>query len=156
MSLLLINETYLYFFVKNNYIVKKLINRFLTNKKCEKIIYYYIRKQINIGIINNDTTYSNIINTYLLYKNNIPLLKNHIKWINNINLRKCLYNVKFNKYMIYIHNDFINSIIFYLSIENYKSKVRKINLLNLICTRYYNLKNINIFNYLLLYIFSYI
>ena len=156
MSLLLINETYLYFFVKNNYIVKKLINRFLTNKKCEKIIYYYIRKQINIGIINNDTTYSNIINTYLLYKNNIPLLKNHIKWINNINLRKCLYNVKFNKYMIYIHNDFINSIIFYLSIENYKSKVRKINLLNLICTRYYNLKNINISNYLLLYIFSYI
>ena len=156
MSLLLINETYLYFFVKNNYIVKKLINRFLTNKKCEKIIYYYIRKQINIGIINNDTTYSNIINTYLLYKNNIPLLKNHIKWINNINLRKCLYNVKFNKYMIYIHNDFINSIIFYLSIENYKSKVRKFNLLNLICTRYYNLKNINISNYLLLYIFSYI
>ncbi len=156
MSLLLINETYLYFFVKNNYIVKKLINRFLTNKKCEKIIYYYIRKQINIGIINNDTTYSNIINTYLLYKNNIPLLKNHIKWINNINLRKCLYNVKFNKYMIYIHNDFINSIIFYLSIENYKSKVRNFNLLNLICTRYYNLKNINISNYLLLYIFSYI
>lgn len=156
MSLLLINESYLYYFVKNNYIVKKLINRFLTNKKCEKLIYHYIRKLMNIGIINNDKTYSNIINTYLKYKNNIPLLKNHITWINNINLRKGLYKVTFNKYMIYIHNDFINSIIFYLCIENYKSKIRKLNLFNIICNRYYNVKNINISNYLLLYIFSYI
>ena len=156
MTLLVLNETYLYFFIKNNYTIKNLFNRYLTNRKCEKIIYYYIKKQINVGIINNDKTYSKIINTYLFYKNNIPYLKYHINWINNINLRSGFYNVKYLKYMIYIHNDFVNSVIFYLSIANYNSRIKKLHLFNLICNKYYNTKNINISNYLILYIFSFI
>ena len=126
MSYLVLNETYIYYFVKKNYTIKNLFNRFLTNKKCERIIYYYINKQINYGIINSDKTYSNIINTYLFYKNYIPSLKYHISWINNVKLRYGIYNIKYYQYMIYLHNDFVNSIIFYLTIESYKSKIRKL------------------------------
>ena len=156
MCSLVLTDTYLYYFVKKNYTIKHLFNRFLTNKKCERIIYYYINKQINKGIINNDKTYSNIINTYLFYKNYIPSLKYHISWINNLKLRYGFYKINYRQYMIYVHNDFVNSVIFYLTIENYKCKIRKLNLFNLICNRYYNETNNNISNYLILHIFSFI
>ena len=151
-----INDVLLFDIVIKNYNVKKLINRYLPIKKTNILIKNIIKKQLNFGILKNEDYYSKVINDYLEYKIKIPNIKNNITWINNIYLHSNISNETLSTYIIYIHSDFIECIIYYLLIYNYHARNKKINIMNTYLSYLSNKKNINIHNDLLNVIFSFI
>ena len=151
-----INDIILFDIVIKNYNIKKLTNRYLPIKKTNMLIKNIIKKQLYFGILKNVDYYSKVINDYLEYKDKITNLKKYISWINNIYLHSEISNETINTYIIFIHSDFIDCIIYYLLIYNYIARNNILKIMNIYISHLRNKKNIHIHNDLLNLIFSFI